>query len=111
MNEQVGKYLEKFSCEIISLFNSVRNIIFESTSLELKETLWAGMPTYSVGDAFVRLIAFGNHINVEAKAIIEHTEELAHYKITPKGMLQIYLNQSIPKDTLKQIFAETFAAK
>ena len=111
MNEQVSKYFEKYSPEIVDLLNNVRGIVFESTSTEPKETVWAGMPSYYVGDAFVRLIAFGNHINVEAKAIEKHREELASYKITPKGMLQIYLGQPIPKDALKQIFAETFAAK
>ena len=30
------------------------------------------------------------------------------YKITPKGMLQIYLKQDIPSEVLKQIFLETF---
>ena len=29
------------------------------------------------------------------------------YKITPKGMLQIFLKQDIPTDILKKIFAET----
>lgn len=111
MNEQVSKYFEKYSSEIVDLLNSVRDIIFESTPTEPKETLWAGMPSYYVGDTFVRLIAFGNHINIEAKAIATHREELISYKITPKGMLQIFLNQPIPRDALKQIFAETFASK
>lgn len=59
------------------------------------------------GDSFVRIIPFNNHINIEAKAVIQHKEELAGYKITPKGMLQIDLNQDIPHKVLKQIFAET----
>lgn len=55
----------------------------------------------------MRLIAFKDHINIEAQAVISHKEELAGYKITPKGMLQIYLKQDIPSDILKQMFAET----
>ena len=55
----------------------------------------------------MRLIPFKDHINVEAKAVIQHEEELARYKITPKGMVQIYLKQDIPCEVLKQIFAET----
>lgn len=35
-----------------------------------------------------------DHINIEAQAVIQHKEELACYKITPKGMLQIYLKQN-----------------
>ena len=33
--------------------------------------------------------------------------KLPSYKITPKGMVQIYLKQDIPYEVLKQIFAET----
>ena len=56
---------------------------------------------------FVEVIPFKDHINIEAQSIIQHKEELADYKITPKGMVQIYLKQIIPCDILKQIFAET----
>ena len=46
-------------------------------------------------------------LNIEARAVTLHREELSNYKITPKGMLQIYLKQDIPTETLKRIFAET----
>lgn len=48
-----------------------------------------------------------DHLNIEAWAVTLHREELSDYKITPKGMLQIYLKQDIPTETLKRIFAET----
>ena len=108
MNGQVKDYLEKYPSEIIDMFNNLRKIVFDSVSYELEETLWAKLPSYYVGESFVRLIPFKNHINIEAQAIISHKEELTNYKITPKGMLQIYLKQDIPSDILKQIFAETF---
>ena len=60
-------------------------------------------------DNFVRLIPFKDHINIEAKAVSEYKDALAGYKITPKGMLQIFVKQEIPADELKQIFAETLA--
>ena len=56
----------------------------------------------------MRLIPFKDHINIEARAITMHQEELEGYQITPKGMLQIYLKQEIPSEVLKQIFMETF---
>ena len=89
------------------MYLNLRKMIFESVSCELEETLWAKLPSYCVGEAFVRLIPFKDHINIEAQAVIQHKEELACYKITPKGMLQIYLKQDIPYEVLKQIFAET----
>ena len=105
--EQVRDYIDKYPSEIIDMYLNVRKMIFDSVSCEPEETLWAKLPSYYVGESFVRLIPFKDHINIEAKAIIQHKEELACYKITPKGMLQIYLKQDIPYDVLKQIFAET----
>ena len=107
MNEQVKNYVDKYPSEIIDMYNDLRKIIFDSVSCELEETMWAKLPSYYVGESFVRLIPFKDHINVEAKAVIQHKEELARYKITPKGMVQIYLKQDIPCEVLKQIFAET----
>ncbi|MGN0350921.1 MAG: DUF1801 domain-containing protein [Roseburia sp.] len=107
MNEQVRDYINKYPSEIIDMYNDLRKIIFDSVSCELEEKLWAKLPSYYVGESFVRLIPFKDHINIEAQAVIQHKEELACYKITPKGMLQIYLKQDIPYEVLKQIFAET----
>lgn len=107
MNEEVKIYIGKYSNEIAVLFNQLRQMIIDSVSSEPKECLWARLPSYYVGEAFVRLIPFKDHINIEAQALIEHKEELEGYKITPKGMLQIYLNQDIPYEVLKQVFAET----
>lgn len=107
MNEQVKEYIDKYPSATIEMFNNLRLLIYDCVSSELKETMWAKLPSYYVGDSFVRLIAFKDHINIEAKAIIVHEEELAGYKITPKGMLQIFLKQDIPIDVLKQIFTET----
>lgn len=107
MNEQIREYIGKYPSEIIDLYNGLRKMIFESVSGEIEEKLWAKIPSYYVEDSFVRLIPFKDHINVEASSIIQYKEELADYKITPKGMLQIYVNQSVPRDTLVTIFAET----
>ena len=107
MNEQVQEYLNRYPDEIVCLFCELRTLIFDSVSLEPRETLWAKLPSYSIGESFVRLIPFKDHINIEAKAAIRHKEDLAGYKITPKGMVQIYAKQDVPSEVLKQIFAET----
>lgn len=107
MNEQIKIYIDKYPTEIIEMFNLLRKIIFDSISCKLEETMWAKIPSYYIGNNFVRLIPFKDHINVEAQTIIEHKEELKGYKITPKGMLQIYVKQIVPQDILIQIFAET----
>ena len=107
MNEQIKEYLEKYPSEIIEIYNTLRKLIFDSAPSEPQETLWAKIPSYYVGDSFVRLIPFKDHINIEAKAILEHKEALSEYKVTPKGMLQVFIKQEIPEDILKKIFAET----
>ena len=107
MNEQVKQCVDKYSIEINDMYNNLRQLIFESVSCEPEETLWAKLPSYYVGESFVRLIPFKDHINIEAQAVIQHKEELTGYKITPKGMMQIYLKQDIPSKVLKRIFAET----
>ena len=107
MNEQIKEYLEKYPSEITTMYNTLRNLIFDSAPSEPQETLWAKIPSYYIGDSFVRIIPFKEHINIEAKAVLEHQEELSGYKITPKGMLQIFLKQEIPTDVLKKVFAET----
>ena len=107
MNEQIREYIDKYPSEIIDMFNDLRKLIFDSVSVEPEEILWAKLPSYYVGESFVRLIPFKDHINVEAQAVNQHKQELTDYKITPKGMTQIYLKQSIPDEIMKQIFAET----
>jgi len=107
MDEQVKMYIDKYPVDIIDMFCELRQMIFDSISCEPEETLWAKLPSYYVGERCVRLIPFKDHVNIEAQAVEFHKEELAGYKITPKGMLQIYLKQDIPYEVLKQVFAET----
>ena len=107
MNELVKDYVDKYPDAIIEMYHNLREMILNSVPDEPEETLWAKLPSYCVGESVVRLIPFKDHINIEAQAVNQHKEELKGYKITPKGMLQIYLKQEVPCEILKQIFAET----
>jgi len=107
MNELVKEYLEKYPREVIEMHSVLRQLIYDSVSSEPEETLWAKLPSYYVGESFVRLIPFKDHINIEANAVLEYKDALVDYKVTPKGMLQIFLKQDIPTDVLKRIFADT----
>ena len=109
MNKQVREYIDKYPSDIIDMYIILRKMIFDSVSSEPQEIMWAKLPSYYVGESFVRLIPFKDHINIEAKSVLEYKEVLLDYKITPKGMLQIFLKQDIPIDILKQIFAKTLA--
>lgn len=107
MNEQVKTVIGRYAPEIGEMFTALRALIYDSAPREPEEKMWAGMPSYYVGEAFARLIPFRDHINIEAAAIKAHQMELGGYQITPKGMMQIYLRQEIPCEILKTIFAET----
>ena len=41
----------------------------------------------------------------------DYERELNDCKITPKGMLQIYLNQTVRTDVLRQVFSRTLSNK
>lgn len=111
MNDNVKEYIDKFSDEVKELYYQLRKIIYDSVSWEVEEKLWAKLPSYYVEDNFVRLIPFKDHINIEAHAVALYKEELNDYKITPKGMLQIYLNQTVRTDVLRQVFSKTLSNK
>ena len=107
MIEDIQDYIKKYSGDIQNLFIDLRKLIIQSVSCKVEEKLWAKLPSFYVGERFIRIIPFKDHINIEAKAIMEHNHQLEQFKITPKGMLQIYLNQDIPDDILIEIFNKT----
>lgn len=107
MNNEIQSYLVKYCDDIQNLFIKLRKLIIQSVPCEVEEKMWAKLPSYYLGDKFVRIIPFKDHINLEAKAIMEHDEQLKQFKITPKGMLQIYLNQDVPENVLNSIFSKT----
>lgn len=107
MNQEIELFLEKYPDEIIVLFEKIRQIVLSTVSIMVEEKMWAKLPTYYINESFVRLIPFKDHINIEATAILNYKEELSNYKITPKGMLQIFINQAVPVVLLKKIFIDT----
>ncbi len=107
MNKEVESYLNKFDPDIQDLFAKLQKLVQKSIAVKTEESLWAKLPSFYVGKNFVRLIPFKDHINIEADAIINYQHQLPDYRITPKGMLQIYLNQAIPEQCLQKIFYET----
>lgn len=109
MNEDIKHYIGQFNESIQSYFNEIRLLIYKSTSQEIEEKMWAKLPSFYAGEKFIRLIPFKDHVNVEAAAVICHKAQLEDFKITPKGMLQIYLRQQIPDKVLQAIFAETLS--
>jgi hypothetical protein len=108
MKEELYSYLEKFEEHTRQRFCMLYELVYESTTGNIDEKLWAKLPSFYLGGNFVRIIPFKDHINIEAKAVFLHKDELPEYKITPKGMLQIFHNQQVPSKLLKVIFKESF---
>ena len=103
----ITTYLAKYNDDIQKLFTDLRGMVIQSVDCDLEEKLWAKLPSYYLDDKFIRLIPFKDHVNIEAKSVMKYSEQLHEYKITPKGMLQIYLKQDIPKDVLSRVFSDT----
>lgn len=107
MNKEVEIYLGKYPDEIRAVYNSLRSALYECGVDGVEEKMWAKLPTYYFGDNFVRLVPFKDHINIEARAIKQYADLLVGYKLTPKYMLQIYVNQTMPVELLREIFYKT----
>lgn len=101
--------LSKFSAEIQEMHSQLQSIVFTAAPTA-QAKLWAGLPSYYVGEKFVRLIPFKDHINIEASALTNFKTQLQDYKFTPKNMLQIFIGQAIPTDIMSAVFFETFSA-
>ena len=100
--------LIKYSAEIRDLFSRLNDLVFVAVPT-VEARLWAGLPSYYVGEKFVRLIPFKDHINIEAAALVNHKAQLSDYKFTPKNMLQINIGQAIPSEILTKVFCETLS--
>ena len=107
MREEIQSYLGKYNEEIQDLFIAIRELIIKSTLCEIEEKMWAKLPSFYVKDKFIRVIPFKDHVNIQTPVIIKYKSQLEQYRITPQGMLQIYLNQEIPYDILQLIFMES----
>ncbi len=45
-NEQIKMYIEKYPAEIVDMFKELRQLIYDSVSLDLVEKMWAKLPSY-----------------------------------------------------------------
>lgn len=122
MNKEFEIIFSKLDEKTIALFLEIDALIHESVTEKINEKLWQNAPLYYVGgdenfkpfsncvhNRSLHILPFKGHINIYApEALSKYYDKLKGYKITPKaGMLQIFCNQEIPKETLKAIFKES----
>ena len=108
MTQAIEEYIDKYPEEIVRLFMTIRDIVFSIENISVEEKMWAKLPSYYYGEKFVRIIPFKDHINIEAEGLSRHASEFEECKFTPKGMLQIQVNQVINFDVLKTVFSDTY---
>ena len=107
MIDDIWNYLDEFEEKTKQRFCELYKLIYESSSKNIHEKLWAKLPSFYVDNNFIRLIPFKDHVNIETKAVVFHKDEMLGYKITPKGMLQIFHDQQVQCELLKTIFKES----
>lgn len=93
MNPDIQNVITQFNSDIQDCFALLRTLIIQSVTDEVDERLWAKSPSFYVETYFVRIIPFKDHLNIEATAIQAYQHLLKDFKITPKGMLQVYPKQ------------------
>lgn len=101
-NQEITEYFARYELEKVERLETIRTLIHKSIP-EIDEKIWAKVPCFYTDKVSIVIRVFGDHINFIADTVIQHKDELLEYKITPKGMLQIFDNQELPLSTLEKI--------
>lgn len=89
----------------IARLEALRTLIHESIP-EINEKMWTKVPCFYTDKITIVIRVFGDHINFITDKVIQFKDELFEYKITPKGMLQVFDNQQLPLGTIKKIICD-----
>lgn len=107
MDIYVMELLEKYPVEIRDLFDKLESLLLENVNAPVVNKVWTKLPSYYVGEKFVRLIPFKDHLNIQADAMLKNKDLLKGYKLTPKGMLHLRPDEEFPGEALIKVFKET----
>lgn len=100
--DEVTDYFAKYESDKIERLETIRTLIHENIP-EVNEKMWAKVPCFYTDKKSIVIRVFSDHINFIADTVVQYRDELLEYKITPKGMLQIYDDQELPLSILKKI--------
>lgn len=101
-NQEITEYFSKYEPEKIERLEAIRTLIHESIP-EINEKMWTKVPCFYTDKVSIVIRVFSDYINFIIDTVVQYKNELLEYKITPKGMLQIFDNQKLPLNTLKEI--------
>jgi uncharacterized protein YdhG (YjbR/CyaY superfamily) len=99
---EITDYLGNYETIKKERLETIRTLIHKGIP-EIHEKMWTKVPCFYTDKATIVIRVFDNHINFISDSVVQYKDELLEYKITPKGMLQIFDNQELPLDTLKKI--------
>ncbi len=102
---EITEYFSKYEPEKIARLEALRTLIHESIP-EINEKMWTKVPCFYTDKITIVIRVFGDHINFITDKVIQFRDELLEYKITPKGMLQVFDNQQMPLGTIKKIICD-----
>lgn len=101
-NQEITEYFVKYETEKIERLETIRTLIHENIPA-INEKMWTKVPCFYANKVSIVIRVFNDHINFINDTVVQYKDELLEYKITPKGMLQIFDNQELPLGTLKKI--------
>lgn len=101
-NHEITDYIAKFETVKRERLDIIRITIHECIT-EIQEKMWTKVPCFYTDKTNIVIRVFDDHINFVSDSVVKYKDELSQYKITPKGMIQIFDNQELPLDTLKKI--------
>jgi uncharacterized protein YdhG (YjbR/CyaY superfamily) len=100
--EEITEYFAKYEPEKIVRLEVIRTLIHESMP-QFNEKMWTKVPCFYTDKKTIVIRVFEDHINFISDSVLQYKDEFLEYKITPKGMLQIFDNQELPLESLKKI--------
>ncbi len=107
MPNDVAHYVSSFPNSIQERYQQLVALL-ESKDIHIEPYLWAGVPTFQTSNRYVRFILFKDHININTSLGISVLELKPPYKVTPKGMVQLFLDDPMDEAFFKLLFCNVF---
>jgi uncharacterized protein YdhG (YjbR/CyaY superfamily) len=100
--DEITEYFAKYEQKKVVRLETIRTLIHENIQ-GINEKMWTKVPCFYTNKGSIVIRVFGDHINFISDTVVQYKDELFEYKITPKGMIQIFDNQELPLEALKKI--------
>lgn len=107
MSKDVLMYVSAFPNQIQSRYDQLRQLLSQIEP-NIEPYLWAGVPTFQTTNRYVRFILFKDHININTSLGISVLELKPPYKVTPKGLVQLFLTDTLDEVWLLELFRTVF---